>query len=165
MRFGLFPFRSPLLMESQLLSLPTGTEMFHFPAFARIRYLFTYTWYLITGTGFPHSDISESPVICTSSELFAAYHVLHRLLWPRHPPWALRNLTIPCVGLMVFLVSLSSIVNQHECSFEKEHSAFVFNRAHCDRLNQSWRWLRVLGCFTDAFCEWHPIRSTSLHTL
>jgi len=26
-------FRSPLLTESQLFSLPTGTEMFHFPAF------------------------------------------------------------------------------------------------------------------------------------
>src|ERR1700748_341954 len=31
-RFGLFPFRSPLLRESLLLSLPAGTEMFHFPA-------------------------------------------------------------------------------------------------------------------------------------
>ncbi len=30
--FGLFPFRSPLLRESRLLSLPAGTEMFHFPA-------------------------------------------------------------------------------------------------------------------------------------
>ena len=30
-RFGLFPFRSPLLRESLLLSLPVGTEMFHFP--------------------------------------------------------------------------------------------------------------------------------------
>jgi hypothetical protein len=30
--FGLFPLRSPLLRESRLLSLPAGTEMFHFPA-------------------------------------------------------------------------------------------------------------------------------------
>ena len=30
---GLFPFRSPLLRESQLISLPTGTQMFQFPAF------------------------------------------------------------------------------------------------------------------------------------
>ena len=29
--FGLFPFRSPLLRESIFLSLPQGTEMFHFP--------------------------------------------------------------------------------------------------------------------------------------
>ncbi len=31
--FSLFRFRSPLLTESRLFSLPTGTEMFHFPAF------------------------------------------------------------------------------------------------------------------------------------
>jgi hypothetical protein len=30
-RFGLFRFRSPLLTESLLFSLPVGTEMFHFP--------------------------------------------------------------------------------------------------------------------------------------
>ena len=33
-RFGLFPFRSPLLRESSFLSLPRGTEMFQFPRFA-----------------------------------------------------------------------------------------------------------------------------------
>jgi hypothetical protein len=32
-RFSLIPFRSPLLRESLLFSLPAGTEMFHFPAF------------------------------------------------------------------------------------------------------------------------------------
>ncbi len=31
-RFSLFRFRSPLLTESHLLSLPEGTEMFHFPS-------------------------------------------------------------------------------------------------------------------------------------
>ena len=31
--FGLIQFRSPLLPESLLFSLPAGTEMFHFPAF------------------------------------------------------------------------------------------------------------------------------------
>jgi hypothetical protein len=32
-RFSLFRFRSPLLTESRLLSLPEGNEMFHFPSF------------------------------------------------------------------------------------------------------------------------------------
>ena len=36
-----------------------------------------------------HSEISGSRVICTSPELIAAYHVLHRLREPRHPPCAL----------------------------------------------------------------------------
>ena len=36
-RFGLRPFRSPLLRESRLISLPPGTEMFQFPGFASVR--------------------------------------------------------------------------------------------------------------------------------
>ena len=36
-RFGLFRVRSPLLAESNFLSSPRGTEMFHFPRFARAR--------------------------------------------------------------------------------------------------------------------------------
>ena len=36
-RFGLFRVRSPLLAESIFLSSPRGTEMFHFPRFARAR--------------------------------------------------------------------------------------------------------------------------------
>ena len=42
--------------------------------------------------GFPHSDISGSKFICNSPKLFAAYHVLHRLLMPRHSPCALISL-------------------------------------------------------------------------
>ena len=40
-RFGLFRVRSPLLAESLLISLPAGTEMFHFPAFASHAYEFS----------------------------------------------------------------------------------------------------------------------------
>jgi hypothetical protein len=40
-RFGLFRFRSPLLAESRLLSLPRGTEMVHFPRFAPYAYVFS----------------------------------------------------------------------------------------------------------------------------
>ena len=43
----------------------------------------------VFSAGFPHSDISGSMDICSSPKLFAAYHVLHRLLVPRHPPCAL----------------------------------------------------------------------------
>ena len=39
--FGLIPVRSPLLGESLLISLPGGTEMFHFPPFASWSYGFT----------------------------------------------------------------------------------------------------------------------------
>ena len=43
--------------------------------------------------GFPHSDICGSMDMCSSPQLFAAYHVFHRLLVPRHPPCALSSLT------------------------------------------------------------------------
>ena len=39
--------------------------------------------------GFPHSDTSESSLVISSSEIFADFHVLRRLLLPRHPPCAL----------------------------------------------------------------------------
>ena len=43
----------------------------------------------VCSAGFPHSDISGSLDICSSPKLFAACHVFHRLLVPRHPPCAL----------------------------------------------------------------------------
>jgi hypothetical protein len=39
-RFRLIRFRSPLLSESRLFSFPSGTEMVHFPEFARSPYTF-----------------------------------------------------------------------------------------------------------------------------
>ena len=44
--------------------------------------------------GFPHSDICGSGLICSSPQLFAAYHVFLRLSVPRHPPCALCCLII-----------------------------------------------------------------------
>ena len=47
---------------------------------------------MVTGlqpAGLPHSEISGSKVVCTYPKLIAAYHVLRRLIEPRHPPFAL----------------------------------------------------------------------------
>ena len=68
----------------------------------------------VCSVGFPHSDISGSMDICSSPKLFAAYHVFHRLLVPRHPPCALLRLTMfsgcialhPMVGLFLRVHSL-----------------------------------------------------------
>ena len=38
-----------------------------------------------------HSEIPGFKVVCTYPGLIAAYHVLHRLHVPRHPPYALSN--------------------------------------------------------------------------
>ena len=47
----------------------------------------------VCSSRFPHSEISGSKDICSSPKLFAAYHVFHRLLVPRHPPYALISIT------------------------------------------------------------------------
>ena len=52
--------------------------------------------YEVCSYGFPHSDICGSMDICSSPQLFAAYHVFHRLSVPRHPPCALFCLTSFC---------------------------------------------------------------------
>ena len=65
---GLFPFRSPLLRESRLISIPPVTEMFQFTGFALYAYLFSIK-YLLRG-GFPHSDISGSQSVCRLPEAF-----------------------------------------------------------------------------------------------
>ena len=64
--------------------------MFQFRRFPFCTYLFQYR---IPFGGFPHSEISGSKLICSSPKLIAAYHVLHRLLMPRHSPCALFRLT------------------------------------------------------------------------
>lgn len=57
-------FRSPLLSESRLISFPTGTQMFQFPAFASQHYVFMLRYRLLCG--FPHSDIHGSMLIHNS---------------------------------------------------------------------------------------------------
>ena len=92
--FGLIRFRSPLLSESRLISLPPGTEMVHFPGLTRTRLWIQRAVYRVHRYGFPHSEIPGSKPACGSPRLIAASHVLHRLLAPRHPPYALSSLTI-----------------------------------------------------------------------
>src|SRR6185437_718542 len=69
------------------MSVPPGTERFQFPGFASAHYGFMYGYPLLGGL--PHSDIHGSTPARGSPWLFAACHVLHRLLVPRHPPNAL----------------------------------------------------------------------------
>ena len=67
-RFSLLRFRSPLLPESRLFSLPAGTEMFHFPAFPPHR-LYIQRW--VTA----HNDCRVSP--------FGSPRITARLTTPR----------------------------------------------------------------------------------
>ena len=92
-RFGLFRFRSPLLTKSHVVFSSSGyldVSVHRVP----LHTLWIGVWILeVCSSGFPHSDISGSSDICSSPKLFAAYHVFHRLLVPRHPPCALSSIT------------------------------------------------------------------------
>ena len=75
--FGLFRFRSPLLTESQLFSLPMGTEMFHFPTFPPTA---LYIQAEVAGhdsgiSRFPYSEIHGSKLVY---QLPMAYRRLQR---------------------------------------------------------------------------------------
>ena len=59
--------------------------MFQFPAFASCIGRMT----VLQTAGLSHSETRGSMVICTYPRIIAAYHVLHRLREPRHPPYAL----------------------------------------------------------------------------
>ena len=92
-RFGLFPGRSPLLGESLfyfllLEVLRCFSSLGSPPELVRMTVLQT--------AGLSHSEISGSKVICTYPKLIAAYHVLHRLREPRHPPCALSYFLSVC---------------------------------------------------------------------
>jgi hypothetical protein len=92
--FGLVRVRSPLLAESltcflflQVLRWFTSLRCLPRP------YEFRAGYSGINQSGFPHSDIPGSKPACGSPGLIAACHVLHRLLVPRHSPYALSSLT------------------------------------------------------------------------
>lgn len=88
-RFGLLPFRSPLLGESRLIYSPPGTEMFQFPGLAPSRLCVRRGGTL--SRGFPHSGPRGSKAVCASPRIFAACRALLRRRTPRHPPRALHR--------------------------------------------------------------------------
>ena len=92
--FGLFRVRSPLLAESLTCFLFLRVLRW----FTSLRclpppYVFSRGYSGITQSGFPHSEIPGSKPACGSPRLIAACRVLHRLLAPRHSPYALSSLT------------------------------------------------------------------------
>ena len=88
LRFSLFRFRSPLLPESLLFSLPAGTEMFHFPAFppnalcvqAQVpglssRWVSPFGHPRITGRLSPSRGFSQTPTSFIGSRCQGIHHV------------------------------------------------------------------------------------------
>ena len=67
--------------------------MFQFRRFPSHAYFVQRGMTAYCAAGLPHSEIPGSMDICSSPRLFAACHVLRRLLMPRHSPCALSSLT------------------------------------------------------------------------
>jgi hypothetical protein len=55
----------------------------------RVSLLYLYRMICLQHIGLSHSEIFGLSLVCSSPKLIAAYHVLLRLLVPRHPPYAL----------------------------------------------------------------------------
>ncbi len=81
--FRLFPFRSPLLRESNSFSFPRATKMFQFARYP-LRQM-AESLEFIQG-GYPIRKSPDQRLFDTSPRPIAAYHVLLRLFKSRHPP-------------------------------------------------------------------------------
>ena len=79
--------------------------MFQFRRFPSHTYFIQHAILEYCSSVLPHSDISGSSLICSSPKLFAACHVLHRLLMPRHSPCALISLTYFSWSLKLVLLN------------------------------------------------------------
>ena len=90
---GSFPFARRYSGNHYLFSLPPGTKMFQFPGFPP-HGLCVQPW--VTHPSMrrvaPFGYLRVITLVCSSPQLFAACHVLRRLLVPRHPPCALCSL-------------------------------------------------------------------------
>ena len=86
-----------------VIYFPPGTEMVHFPGLAHTRLCIQRAVTGVYPVGFLHSEIPGSKPACGSPRLIAACHVLHRLLAPRHPPYALSSLIIKLTQLVDLL--------------------------------------------------------------
>ena len=116
-RFGLLPFRSPLLRESLLISSPALLRWFTSRGVAPPDYFIHPRGARLAARGLPHSATPGSRDVCSSPGLFAACRGLHRLAAPRHPPWTLSRLAIlPLPLYFTFSSRLPSLIHFKQLS-------------------------------------------------
>ena len=92
--------------------------MFQFRRFPSYTYFIQHMMNEYCSFGLLHSDICGSMFACNSPQLFAAYHVLLRLLMPRHSPCALISLTI---------------LNYALIASKSSHKEFLLLSAYCSK--------------------------------
>ena len=106
--------------------------------------------------GLPHSDIPGSMDICSSPRLFAACHVLLRLLMPRHSPCALSSLTCSSQSPLRFVSALAKtppapllLAFRRKRVFGDRGREF----RSCSELSEnSWFSLRIMQAYKDRNC-------------
>jgi hypothetical protein len=108
-----------------VIYFPAGTEMVHFPALAHTGLCIQPAVTGVHPAGFLHSDIPGSKPACGSPRLIAACHVLHRLLAPRHPPYALSSLIIKLTQTVEVIAAMLA------------HCGLKIRRLDCLRLHTS----------------------------
>ena len=130
--------------------------MFQFSGFPTYDYFIHHRLTRHSLAGFPHSEICGSIRICRSPQLIAAYHVLLRLLMPRHPPCALSSLTSSLNSsrcLRSLVIAFSRIIwvkkffsNEIVYPLRKNSFLFLFTLLHCSvfkvqfAVSRWWRW-------------------------
>ena len=105
-----------------LFSLPRGTKMFQFPRFASHR---IDAMSAVRADGLSHSEIRGSQAICALPRLIAAYHVLHRLREPRHPPCALLYFLVRTAPHGTVRLILSAVLRHNTRSRRGMHRSFL----------------------------------------
>ena len=88
---------------------------------------------------FPHSEISGSLAMCAYPKLIAAYHVLHRLLMPRHSPCALCSLTYSVKIFQSFAFNITKniswLTSQYVLKLYIIHVQFSKNKIYSYKLS------------------------------
>ena len=111
---------------------------------------------LLHNAGLPHSEIFGLKVICTSPKLIAAYHVLHRLWEPRHPPYALSNFSFTFIAILAYRYKCNLICflfrNWFFIFLPICQRTFFARSAKLWRITDSNRWLPA--CKAGALASW-----------
>ena len=128
-RFGLFPFRSPLLRESRLLSFPRGTEMVHFPRLAsHLPILFRegITRHFIPCWVSPFGNLRIEACLRLTEAFRSLLASFIASRAPRHPPYALSSLTtknqsrfLKALFFTGYIRSYPSIISQKDIQLSK----------------------------------------------
>jgi hypothetical protein len=92
------------------------------PRLLTVDYEFINEYCDMTRSGLPHSEIVGSEAASALPTLIAGNRVLHRLLVPRHPPYALSNLT----KNLCWYTDTSSLITRQRCIIRISDRKLIF---------------------------------------